>query len=344
MTPVFLSSKIPWFGNHSGYEQLPRYVQKLNPGTKVIGAKVNLKERALGKAYSYFRGWPARNQSDAAAEFRFARANGVPDPVKHILYVEDHLLFLDRWQKAPRHFVGTIHIPPMHWTREELSYLPRLSSAIVLYQRDLDYFESKVGQGRVKFIRHGVDVDFFRPKSAPPDENKILFTGHFLRNTPMLARIIARLSDKHRDLQFHLLVPEEFRHLDGFADLKGRPSVVWHQKVSDDDLRGLICSSKVLLLPMNDSGANTAIVESLACGTPIVTTDVGGIRDYGGGSVFPVVANNDDDAMVALMEKYLDGAGWRNEIGARCREFAVNALAWQIIAQQHLEAYETLAR
>jgi glycosyltransferase involved in cell wall biosynthesis len=119
---------------------------------------------------------------------------------------------------------------------------------------------------------------------------------------------------------------------------------VWHQKLSDDGLRDLICSSKVLLLPMNDSGANTAIVESLACGTPIVTTDVGGIRDYGGGTVFPVVANNDDDAMVALMEKYLDGAGWRNEIGARGREFAVNALAWQIIAQQHLEAYETLAR
>src|SRR6185436_9576126 len=245
MTPVFLSSKIPWFGNHSGYEQLPRYVQKLNPGTKVIGAKVNLKERALGKAYSYFRGWPVRNQSDAAAEFRFARANGVPDPVKHILYIEDHLLFLDRWQKAPRHFVGTIHIPPPHWTREELSYLPRLSSAIVLYQRDLDYFESKVGRDRVKFVQHGVDVDFFRPRHEPPEPTRILYTGHFLRNTKMLGRAIARLSDKYPELQFHLLVPEEFRQLEGFAGLNGRPFVVWHQRLSDDDLRELIRSSNL---------------------------------------------------------------------------------------------------
>ena len=46
---------------------------------------------------------------------------------------------------------------------------------------------------------------------------------------------------------------------------------------------------------MNESGANTAVVESLACGLPIVTTDVGGIRNYGGNDLFPIVNNNDDE-------------------------------------------------
>ena len=60
---------------------------------------------------------------------------------------------------------------------------------------------------------------------------------------------------------------------------------------------------------MSDSGANNAIVESLACGLPVITTDVGGIRDYGGGTIYPVVANEDDDGMIGLVEQYLSKAG-----------------------------------
>jgi glycosyltransferase involved in cell wall biosynthesis len=297
----------------------------------------------MGKAYSFYRGWSERNQFDAAAELRFLRANSVPQPVKHILHFENHFQFFDQWPKAPREFVATLHIPRAQWTPGELDGLKRLSSAIVLYQRDLEFYESYVGQERVKFVPHGVDVEFFRPRSTPPQAQRILFSGHYLRNTMMLARVVQRLAEKHRGLEFHLLVPEKFRYFEGFDELKGRRDVVWHQSLTDDELRELIASSYLLLLPMNDSGANTAVVEALACGTPVVTTDVGGIRDYGGGNIFPVVRNNDDNAMVELAGQYLADDSWRNEMSRRCREFAVNEFAWPLIAQRHLNIYETLA-
>jgi glycosyltransferase involved in cell wall biosynthesis len=159
----------------------------------------------------------------------------------------------------------------------------------------------------------------------------------------MLARVIKQLAEKHKGLEFHLLVPEAFRHLPGFDDLKDRPDVVWHQNLNDDDLRKLICSSYLVLLPMNDSGANTAVVEALACGTPIVTTDVGGIRDYGGDQFFPLIRNDDDAAMVDLVGQYLNNSTWRNEVSRASRQFALEELAWPIIAKRHLEAYTTLA-
>ena len=90
---------------------------------------------------------------------------------------------------------------------------------------------------------------------------------------------------------------------------------------------------------MNESGANTSVVEALACGLPIVTTDVGGIRDYGGGTVFPVVENNDDEGMLTLIEKYLAEPDWREETGRRCRAFAEEALAWPLIARRHADVY-----
>lgn len=97
-----------------------------------------------------------------------------------------------------------------------------------------------------------------------------------------------------------------------------------------------------MLLPMNASGANTAVVDALASGLPLVTTDVGGIRDYGGGTVFPIVANNDDDGMIALIEQYLARRKWRDETAGNCRRFAEKHLSPQIVAQKHIEAYQEL--
>ena len=342
MTPIYLSNRIPWFGNHTGYQQLPRYMQKLAPEMKVIAAQHSFRERMLGKAYSMYRGWSERNQFDAAAELRFLRANSVPMPIKHVLHFEDHFMFFDQWQKAPRDFVATLHIPREQWTKGELRALKHLSSAIVLYQHDMEFYEEQVGKDRVKFILHGVDVDFFRPRPAAPKRNRFLFSGHYLRNTAMFSRVVQRLVKKYHDLEIHLLVPERFHDLDGFAALKEIPQVVWRQNLNDDELCDLICSSWIVLLPMSGSGANTAVVEALSCGTPVITTDVGGIRDYGGGTLFPIVKNDDDDAMFDLVEQYLDRSGWRNQIGAACREFAVKRLAWPVIARQHLETYNTL--
>jgi glycosyltransferase involved in cell wall biosynthesis len=344
MTPIILSKKIPWFGEHTGYQQLPRYLLKMDPATQVIAPRFRIGDRFLGKAYSVYRGWSGRNQWDAAAEFRFEHANGVPEPVRHILHLEEHVWFLDRWDKAPRNLVGTLHLPPDGWTDEELAYVSRLSSGIVLYRRDWSFFESLLGPGRLRFIPHGVDVDFFRPNAEPPPPQDLLFTGHYLRNAPMLARVVRRLHERYPTLQFHLLVPEEFRHLSGLADLGRVPGVQWHQRLTDEELRQRIASSYLLLLPMNNSGANTAVVEALACGTPVVTTDVGGIRDYGGETIFPVVANNDDAAMVALVERYVEDQAWRNRIGRQCRHFAETQLAWELVAARHLESYEELAK
>lgn len=104
-----------------------------------------------------------------------------------------------------------------------------------------------------------------------------------------------------------------------------------------------VLSSLELLLPMNDSGANTAVVEAFASGLPIATTDVGGIRDYGDETIFPIVANNGDEAMFALVEGYLSKSGWRDEVSRNCRQFAEQFPAWPLVAQKHLQAYRELA-
>ena len=45
-------------------------------------------------------------------------------------------------------------------------------------------------------------------------------------------------------------------------------------------LRALYHLSDLFFLPFVDAVANNAIVESIACGVPVVVSDVGSLRDY----------------------------------------------------------------
>ena len=340
---IFLCQAIPWFGKHTGYERLPMFVDRLTTNTQTINVQNGILHRILGRIYSIFRGWSNRSSYQMAAELKLAITRFLqPNSISHILYLEYSLPFLDYWEKAPTNLIGTIHLPPSQWDHNSLENLGKLSSAIILYQRDLGFFESYVGKNRVHFIHYGVDTEFFYPIKKAQSIKHILFAGHYLRNTIMLHRVIVKLANNHPDLQFDLLVPEKSRNTDGLLQLFTHPCVIWHKNLSDEELRHLYQTSYLLLLPMNSCGASTAIVESLSCGLPIVTTDVGGIRDYGGADIFPIVANDDDDAMIDLIERYLDNPDLRNQVSISCRKFAEQNLDWTIVAKKHLETYKAL--
>jgi glycosyltransferase involved in cell wall biosynthesis len=258
-----------------------------------------------------------------------------------VLNLENHLNVLAGQSKAPKDLVGTIHLPASVWNQEQCAFLSRLASALVLFERDIPFYEKYVGAGRVKFIHHGVDTEFFKPGPAklrsPP---RILYSGVYLRNEAMLVRVVKRLAEKMPDLRFDLLVPVHHRKSAALAPLQEHPAVTWHGGLNDEELRALYQRSYLMLLPMNESGANTAVVEALASGLPLVTTDVGGIRNYGGETVFPIVASNDDDGMIELVSHYLSKPAWRDEIARRCRQFAEDVLAWPLVARMHLKAYQ----
>ena len=338
---LHLREKIPWFGSHSGYEQLTRH---LPSPVAVVKPRRGLLARYLGSGYARFHGRYGRGAASLSEmEFRFRRKSMRP-AASHILYLESHLDVLNDWSGRQKNLVGTIHLPPSVWKPEQVHLLSRLDAAVVLYRKDIPFFESHVGKGRIHFILHGTDAEFFKPDaskiSMPP---RILYSGVYLRNEAMLVRVLERLLKKFPEVRFDLLVPRHHRNSPPLAPLLNHPAVTWHAGLSDEELRALYQKSYFLLLPMNDSGANTAVVEALTSGLPVLTTDVGGIGDYGGNDFFPIVQNNDDDAMVALAEKYLSQPEWRHEISRRCRQFAEEKMAWPLVARKHLELYQKLA-
>ena len=340
---VILLVQLGGSGPHTGHQTLFNELAG-QAEVRQIKPRRNWWGRTVGKGLGLLKHYGHRDQSLTYAEFVFDLELRERNAIGHLSAAEFHFPYLNAKLKRDPRLCGTIHFPLQMTPKANRVALQRLGSAICFWTREFEAFEKVVGKGRLHFIRHGVDTGFFVPgrPSDRTDAPRILVAGQFLRNFEMLKRIVLRLTKTYPFLEFDFLIPESARSGRPLAELLRVGRIRWHAGLSEVQLKEKYQAAHLHLLPMNDSGANNAIVESLACGLPVVTTDVGGIRDYGGGTLFPIVANNDDDTMMDLVEQYLTRSSWREEIAQRIRHFAEEKLAWPVIAKQHLQVYEEL--
>jgi glycosyltransferase involved in cell wall biosynthesis len=335
-----------WFGRHTGYHQLTEHLLRLALGNSFPEPMGD--GRSISTICNMHHPWTwLLRPKLRLSEIRFRIRLGTrPESLFHVLYYGCHSKLFSAWKKAPRNLITTIHIPAF---AKEVPILPdrddnlrRLSSAIVLYSKDLEFFENLIGKNQVRYIPHGVDVDYFKPAASIPAGNpRLFFTGRHGRDFSMLQAVVERLTELVPEVRFDFLVPgEKAPHL---RKRLNHPSITWHERLSDDALLSLYRSSYLLLLPMTFAAANNSVLEALACGLPVVTTDVSGIRDYGGDRIFPLVDPGNVEGMVDLVQRYLEDPHWREEVGTACRRFAECHLNWPDVARKHLQAYRELA-
>lgn len=341
---TLLTSTPDWYGSKSGYyEQLAKTLPTM-ANVEVLRPSRSKFHRALGKAYALAKGIPPRDQSLTYLEFQGnKRVKAMPSEIVHVTNLEAHLPMFSRWKQAPKNLIATIHFPPSCWGKQDLEQLKRCQSAILLYSQDVPFFERHIGKERVKVVLHGVDTDFFHPNPTEALQNRVLFCGQWLRDFAMLREVIEGIQDQRPEVVFDLIVPEHARKNSDLEMLQARKGVFWHSKLSDDQLRKKYWEASVAIFPLLDCGANNALVECLACGLPIVSTDVGGVRDYGGGTIFPLTPRGDAPKMVDTVLSLLHDPAGRQAMAAEERKYAEMHLSWRNVCQKHLEAYNCLA-
>ena len=88
-------------------------------------------------------------------------------------------------------------------------------------------------------------------------------------------------------------------------------------------------------------GVPTAVLEAMASGLPVVTTDVGGLREVvGDGERGFVVPSRDPAASAAAALRLLDNDRLRREMAQRARRHAVEHFDVAICAEVHRQAFE----
>jgi len=113
--------------------------------------------------------------------------------------------------------------------------------------------------------------------------------------------------------------------------------------VSDEELKNLYRSSDVTVLPSvnRQEAFGMTLLESMACGTPVVASGIPGVRDValiGGKTVPPGNPEQLAAAIVDVVRDHQLPRGWA--LHDRVRE----QFSWPQIAARHLQVYESIVR
>ncbi len=111
--------------------------------------------------------------------------------------------------------------------------------------------------------------------------------------------------------------------------------------IDTDDLVRALQESALLLFLSRREGFGFPLLEAMACGTPVVCSDIPSLTEIAGAAAAVVVAPDDAAGAAAGMAKLLSSPqDWAQAV-ARGRQRAAQ-FSWQESAEKHLRVYESV--
>lgn len=351
---LFLREWIPWMGQHSGYDLVCKAVKALRPHYTYRDVWKE-QRKYLPMASNIFirlfieksRSSPFYNIDSLLAELQAAAKSLRFHPdIIHTLYVENNLGIMQRRNRKVRsRIIGTSHQPESWWrgTRNLQNIVSDLDALITVSSREASYFESYL-PGRVHYIPHGIDTEFFRPlddqRQKSPDPVRCVFSGIWLRDIGTLVQVVDRVLSQRDNIMFDMIVPLDRRKDENFSRLAKYRQVVWHAGLSDEQLLKVYQNASVLLLPMIDCTANNALLEAMACGLPVISNRVGGMLDYTDDSFADLLPAGDAEGIANAVLRLAENPEELRERGLAARRYAEEHFRWEEVARKTLDLYQ----
>ncbi len=353
-TILFLREQFTHMGKHSGYDFLMEQLNK-KEGVENIWtireAKQNIIHRIIKKFspqifkqstpyYSY------QSYLDEDLVLKKAIENKIN--IIHLAYLENAYWKLGqsttKKQLESIKVIATTHQPPKWWAKNATpSLVSSLDALIVLSKASKKYFESYL-PNKVFFIPHGVDIHFFKPNSKIKKyQNRCLFVGDWLRDFQLLADIIRHVEKLQKDIIFDIVYPSDKLSTNNIIQsLKKVNNVHFHTNISDTQLSTLYQEVDLLLLPLLDCTANNALLEGMASGLPIITSDIEGVKSYTDSSFTKYIDKANINHTAIEIVELLNNKQEVLSMSNNARSFAETNFAWEIISEKVFNLYQQI--
>lgn len=181
----------------------------------------------------------------------------------------------------------------------------------------------------VEMIPHGVDTDWFYPReeqhpAVDPEKTTLLYVGRLgaRKGIDLALRALAEANDE----EIKFLIAGTGRHEEFLRtltiELGLNDSVLFLGFIPDDELPALYSSVDVFVLPSQYEGFGLVLLEAIACGTPVIGADAGGMPTAIEHGQTGMIVQRNVDSFAKMFASLQSHTGKWNEMAARSRDIA----------------------
>ncbi|EKF86042.1 glycosyltransferase family 4 protein [Methanobacterium formicicum] len=266
-------------------------------------------------------------------------------------------LFLKKIYGIP--YINTIHGEEVHLSKRyhmlfALRWLVNNSSKTITNSTATRKFclEAGLDGEKIEVIPFGVDTDFFRPLDVYKDGNifQILSVGYLIerKGFEYLIKAMPHVLTEHENARLKIVgsgpLESKLKSLIYELDLGDQVEIV--KNVSDEKLLMMYNSADLFVLPSivdsqgNTEGLGVVLLEAMACGVPVIGSDVGGISDIIHDNVTGLLVSEKNSIELANAILNLVGnTNLRKKFSMDGYDKVIELFGWDKIAESYLLFY-----
>ena len=235
--------------------------------------------------------------------------------------------------------IATYHQPPDIFKQvfTKPSHINKLDAAIVTSPILIDTLSKHIDSKRIFFVPLAIDTNVYTPPDKPrsQEQKTCLFAGNWLRDFETMRKVVEHLKNNHH-IKFQIITFEN-----NWKIFEGLKNVELLSNLTFEDYLDNFRNANLMVIPFKDCTSNLAILEAMACGLPIITTDVGGIRDYVSTSFTILNKKGDDKAIARAIVDLIDNEDQLEIMSRKSRNHA-KKFDWKAVSKTLNSVYETL--
>jgi glycosyltransferase involved in cell wall biosynthesis len=278
-----------------------------------------------------------------------------------------YFLDCDRWKSGCGN-CPYLHVAPAirrdatayNWTRKRNIYQQSklfivTPSHWLLEQAEESILRLAIIKSRV--IPNGVDLSIFKPGNKhkarqvlglPQDHHIILFVGsraktNYYKNLPLIEemiQILANRSPNQKTLFINLGEETSKEYIKKEIPMSQSETRYYRYQTDLNTLADFYRAADVYVHAARAENFPTVILEAMACGTPVVATDVGGIGEQvRHGETGFLTDQKDPNEMAIAVEELITKKDLRNDFGKMAYNLAKQKFSQELMVRQYVEFY-----
>ena len=198
---------------------------------------------------------------------------------------------------------------------------------------------------KIGIIYNGVNIEDFAQRDNRENEHIVILTVARLikrKGIDDLIRAVPAIVKGHQNIKVKIIGEGNMgAELKALAEkLKVSEYIEFLGYVPHNEISNYYSTSDVFVLPSRNEGMSNTVLEAMASGLPVITTDTGGTRELidGNGIIVPI---EDSDVISEAVLRLINDHKLRVSRGMKSRKIAEN-MSWKKVADAYYNFYKGL--